>query len=142
MLTLLLSREPWAPRRCCPGTLSLPCWVTKWCLNWMRRARKLKCKPDIKAINDLKGKQVSAGSVGTSLRSFVRACLKWGGLVPDKEVTLIDVPPAGGILAAMEKGEVAATYAFGTVKAQLLRKGANVLLEVMRPLQGSPLMSA
>lgn len=89
---------------------------------------------NIKTIADLKGKKISAGMDGSSPRAFVRACLKDGGLDPNKDAQYVSLPN-GGELGAMEKGEVAAAFVGGRNKIALIRRGFNPLVDLTREEQ-------
>ncbi len=87
----------------------------------------------ITSIADLKGKKISAAGVGTSPYAFVRLAVKSGGLDPDKDVTLVGITSTSSILPAAQKGEVNASYAWGSLKIQLLKNGGNVLIDMDDP---------
>ncbi|MBS3909991.1 MAG: ABC transporter substrate-binding protein [Actinobacteria bacterium] len=89
--------------------------------------------PNIKSISELKGKTVAGGMPGSSPMAFARACVKLGGLDPDKDVSFVDVPK-GSEVAAMEKGDIAGYgFAWGRVKIELLKRGGNLLIDCTDP---------
>ena len=89
--------------------------------------------PGIKTVADLKGKRLGAGMPGSSLRGFVRACVRYGGLDQDKDVSYIDLM-RGSEVAALNKGDVAALFAFGSLKYQLLEHGGKMLVDLSNPV--------
>ena len=88
--------------------------------------------PGIKSVADLKGKRVGGGMPGSSPRGFVRACVKYGGLDQDKDVTYTDLI-RGSEIAALSKGDVAALFAYGSLKQQLLEHGGKMLVDLSDP---------
>lgn len=100
-------------------------------------------REEIKKMEDLKGKVVSADPVTSSARAFVTTCVKKAGLEPNEDVTLMEVKGNGSIVAAMESNQVQATYAYGVNKLKLLEDGGNLLVDISDPavhkeLIGSP----
>lgn len=89
---------------------------------------------NIKNFSDLKGKTISAGMPGASPRAFVRACLKYGGLDPDKDIIYTDLP-AGSEISAYEKGDISGFYGSGRSKFELLKRGSSLLVDLSEPEQ-------
>ena len=65
-------------------------------------------RPEIKRIEDLKGKRIGA-SVGSTTYALVYDLLKAHGIDPDKGVEYVNIPGAAPRIAALEKGFLAAT---------------------------------
>lgn len=65
-------------------------------------------RPEIKRIEDLKGKRIGA-SVGSTTYALVYELLKAHGIDPDKGVEYVNIPGAAPRIAALEKGFLAAT---------------------------------
>ena len=89
---------------------------------------------DIKSFADLKGKKVGGGMEGSSVRAFVRACLKYGGLDPNKDVEYVSVP-ADAVVGALEKGDIAAAMGSGLNKVELQKRGYTFLVNLTDPQQ-------
>ncbi|MDF9407693.1 ABC transporter substrate-binding protein [Pelotomaculum isophthalicicum JI] len=97
---------------------------------------------DIKSFADLKGKKISGGMEGSSPRAFVRACLKYGGLDPEKDVEYVTLPSSGSLIGALEKGEVAAGIGSGITKIQLLNLGYKPLVDLTDPQQHQKVLNS
>jgi NitT/TauT family transport system substrate-binding protein len=67
----------------------------------------LHVKPEIKSIEELRGKRIGL-SVGTTTQALVHELLKLNGLDPDKGFEYVNIPGAAARIAALEKGLVAA----------------------------------
>ena len=65
-------------------------------------------RPEIKRVEDLKGKRIGA-SVGSTTYALVYDLLKAHGIDPDKGVEYVNIPGAAPRIAALEKGFLAAT---------------------------------
>jgi ABC-type nitrate/sulfonate/bicarbonate transport system substrate-binding protein len=66
-------------------------------------------RPDIKTIQDLKGKTIGLNSIGGGLESTVRMMLKHYGLDPDKDVKFLATGGAETRFAALKQGLTVAT---------------------------------
>ncbi|MGH7782297.1 MAG: ABC transporter substrate-binding protein [Candidatus Binatia bacterium] len=66
----------------------------------------LMVKPEIKRVEDLKGKKIAVSSLGSLTDFLVRAIAKKKGLNPDRELTLIQMGGDGERLAALRAGVV------------------------------------
>ena len=64
-------------------------------------------RPEIKRVEDLKGKRIGA-SVGSTTYALVYDLLKAHGIDPDKGVEYVNIPGAAPRIAALEKGFLAA----------------------------------
>jgi ABC-type nitrate/sulfonate/bicarbonate transport system substrate-binding protein len=92
-------------------------------------------KPEIKRIEDLKGKKVGVGMIGSGMDVYTRVILKKHGLNPDKDVILINNGIAQAAYASIESGQVDATIihepfvTFAELKgvAKLLARGWDYL---------------
>lgn len=80
----------------------------------------LMVRPEIKAVEDLRGRALAISSPGGSSDLATRAMLKKMGLEPDKEVALVSIGNQTENLAAMETGAVVGTLVSvpQTVKAE------------------------
>ena len=74
---------------------------------------------DIKSVADLKGTAVNAARSGGSPRAYVRSILRNAGLNADGDVTYVNMDNSA-VLAALESGEIKATYASPELRAQLI----------------------
>lgn len=84
---------------------------------------------DITEVSQLKGKSVNGADSGSSPRQFVRAAIANAGLDPDNDVTYTNLPNSG-LIAAIEKGDIKATYASPEARQKLLDNGANLLEDI------------
>lgn len=84
------------------------------------------------SVEELKGKQINGADSGSSPRQFVRAVLKSANLNPDTDASYANVPNSG-IIAALENGDLAATYASPESRQPLLDSGANMLIDMYKP---------
>ncbi len=66
----------------------------------------LMTRPEIKSINDLKGKKVGVSRLGASSDTSLRLFLKMNNLQPDKDVAVIQVGGIPEILAALKSGAI------------------------------------
>lgn len=89
---------------------------------------------DIKSFADLKGKKVGGGMEGSSVRAFVRACLKYGGLDPNKDVEYVNVP-TDAVVGALERGDIAAVMGSGLNKVEFQKRGYTFLVDLTDPQQ-------
>jgi len=91
-------------------------------------------RPEIKTVEDLKGKTISAKMPGSGPRAFISTILIRYGLDPEKDVKFSALPgPA--IIPSYENGAIDATFGSGNLKAELLARGAKVLVDMNDPKQ-------
>lgn len=88
----------------------------------------------INKISDLKGKVVFAGMPGSAPYTFVSSLLAKEGLDPQKDVTWANLE-YGATLAALEKGQVDGAYLRSISKADAIKIGANILVNVSDPVE-------
>ena len=91
-------------------------------------------RPEINTVDELKGKTISAKMPGSGPRAFVSTILIRYGLNPEKDVKFAALPgPA--IIPSYENGAIDATFGSGNLKAELLARGAKVLVDMNNPEQ-------
>lgn len=66
-------------------------------------------RPDIKSVQDLKGKAIGLNTFGGTLESIARLIVKHFGLDPDKDIKFLATGTADSRFAAMKQGLTAAT---------------------------------
>jgi ABC-type nitrate/sulfonate/bicarbonate transport system substrate-binding protein len=66
-------------------------------------------RPELKTIQDLKGKTIGLNSIGGGLESTVRMMLKHYGIDPDKDVKFLATGPIETRFAALKQGLTVAT---------------------------------
>lgn len=91
----------------------------------------LVAQPDIKSLQDLRGKRIGVPKVGEEVTAVIRAALKRAGMDPDKDVKWVSVGIEGTMVAAMKRGELDAVGAVGEWRDHLLRavSGTHVLID-------------
>jgi len=94
----------------------------------------LLARPEIKTPQDLKGKKISAKMPGSGPRAFATAVLIHYGLNPETDVTFVDLPETA-ILPSYVNGAIDATVGSGVRKAEMLKRGAVVLVDMNDPAQ-------
>ena len=87
---------------------------------------------DIKSVADLKGTAVNAARSGGSPRAYVRSILRNAGLNADGDVTYVNMDNSA-VLAALESGEIKATYASPELRAQLIDAGYEPPIDIYKP---------
>lgn len=85
--------------------------------------------PDIKDTSQLKGTVINGADSGSSPRAFVRTILSQAGLNPDTDATYVNIVGASSI-AALESGEISATFVSPTARKPALDAGANLLIDI------------
>ena len=101
----------------------------------------LLARPEIKTVPDLKGKTISAKMPGSGPRAFVSTILIHYGLNPDKDVNFAALPgPA--IIPSYKSGAIDATFGSGNVKAEMLARGAQVLVDMNDPAQHKAILGS
>ena len=91
-------------------------------------------RPEIKSVKELKGRTVSAKMPGSGPRAFTTNVMLHYGLDPGKDVTFVDLPETA-ILPAYVQGNIDATVGSGIRKAEMLNRGARVLVDMNDPAQ-------
>jgi NitT/TauT family transport system substrate-binding protein len=91
-------------------------------------------RPEIKSVADLKGKSISAKMPGSGPRAFATSILINSGLDPDKDVVFVDLPETA-IMPSYLNGGIDATVGSGIRKAEMLARGATVLVDMNDPAQ-------
>ena len=94
----------------------------------------LLARPEIKTVEDLKGKTISAKMPGSGPRAFVSTILIHYGLDPAKDVKFAALP-GSAIVPSYKNNAIDATFASGQIKAELLSRGAKVLVDMNDPKQ-------
>ncbi len=91
-------------------------------------------RPEIKSVEDLKGKTISAKMPGSGPRAFVSAILIHYGLDPEKDVIFATLPGSATV-PSYENKAIDATFGSGQIKAELVSRGATVLVDMNDPKQ-------
>lgn len=84
---------------------------------------------DVESIEDLKGTTVNGADSGSSPRAFVRSIINNAGLDADNDVTYANMKNSA-VIAALESGEIKATYASPELRAQLIDAGYEVSVDI------------
>ena len=84
---------------------------------------------NVDSIEDLKGTTVNGADSGSSPRAFVRSIINNAGLDADNDVTYANMDNSA-VIAALESGEVSATYASPELRAQLIEAGYDVTVDI------------
>ncbi len=84
---------------------------------------------DIKSIKELKGKNVNGADSGSSPRAFVRSIISKEGMNPDSDVTYVNMKNSA-VVAALESGEISATFASSELRSQLIDAGYDVTIDM------------
>ncbi len=86
--------------------------------------------PEIKTIEDLRGKALAISKPGSASDTATRVMLQHLGLEPDKEVAILSTGGQGARLAAMEIGEIVGTLLTVPITAKAREKGYHELLHL------------
>lgn len=89
-------------------------------------SQRIVARPDIKTMSDLKGKSIGVGSVGGSTTYLAKEIVKYHGLDPDKDVTIVSVG-AGMKMHALLSGTVDSAMVDIRESIQARRRGFNEL---------------
>lgn len=84
---------------------------------------------DVASVKDLKGTTINGADSGSSPRAFVRSIINNAGLDADNDVTYANMKNSA-VIAALESGEVKATYASPELRAQLIDAGYEVSVDI------------
>jgi NitT/TauT family transport system substrate-binding protein len=91
-------------------------------------------RPEIQTVRDLKGKRISAKMPGSGPRAFVSNVLIHYGLNPAKDVIFVDLPGTA-VIPAYANGGIDCTLSSGVNKAEFIKRGAVVLVDMNDPAQ-------
>lgn len=84
---------------------------------------------DIASVADLKGKVVNGADSGSSPRAYVRSIINNAGLDADNDVTYANMSNSA-VVAALESGEISATYASPELRSKLIAAGYEVAIDI------------
>lgn len=90
----------------------------------------LMAKPQIKTVQDLKGKIIGISSFGGATEVSMRLGLRHYGLDPERDVTIILIGTENVRVAALTSGSIDATVAVPPSHVLLKQKGFNLLLSL------------
>ncbi len=90
-------------------------------------------RPEIKTIQDLKGKTIGVTKRGAIPDTVIRMALRDGGLDPDKDVTTVELGTTDKQIAALTAGSVFAASLSPPNNNVAERQGAHVLIDY-RPM--------
>ncbi len=96
------------------------------------RLYSLISRPEIKTVQDLKGSVIFAGMPGSAPYSFVSSILTENGIDPEKDVTFINMD-YGASLAALEAGQIQASFIGTDNRLELRNMNANILADTANP---------
>ena len=91
-------------------------------------------RPEIKSVKDLKGRHISAKMPGSGPRAFASSVLIHDGINPDKDVIFVDLPDTA-VLPSYANRAIDAAVSSGVSKAELLKRGAVVIVDMNDPAQ-------
>lgn len=87
-------------------------------------------RPEIKTKEDLKGKRVAVSRFGSASDFVTRMALEGLGLVPDKDVAIVQIGAVPTRFAALESGTIHATVLTPPANLLAKRKGFTILVNV------------
>jgi len=90
----------------------------------------LMAKPQMKAVQDLKGKIIGISSFGGATEVSTRLGLRHYGLDPERDVTMILIGTENVRVAALNSGSIDATVAVPPSHLLLKQKGFNMLISL------------
>jgi len=90
----------------------------------------LVARPEIKSAAELKGKSSAVTRLGSTTHFYLRSALKYAGLNPDKDVTILQLGTE--YAAALETGRIAAAALPLDLALPYLQKGWPVLLDLSK----------
>ena len=88
--------------------------------------------PEIRRVEDLKGKTVGVTRFGSSTDFTVRHVLKTHGLEPDKDVTVLQIGGMPELAVALSKGTIVAAPFSSPTNLRARKTGAIVLIDVAK----------
>jgi len=89
-------------------------------------------RPEIKTKEDLKGKRVGISRFGSASDFVTRMALEGLGLVPDKEVAIVQVGAVPTRFAALESGAIHATVLTPPTNLLAKKRGFTILVNVAK----------
>jgi NitT/TauT family transport system substrate-binding protein len=92
--------------------------------------QSLMARPEIERAEQLKGKSIGITRFGTSIDVGARLALKHFGLVPEKEVAIVQVGGMESMVTALQTNRIQAGILSYPAITQALKLGHRVLLEV------------
>ena len=87
-------------------------------------------RPEIRSVEDLKGKLLGISSFGASTDTYARALLRRFKLTPNQDVKILALGGGGNRIAAMETGAIDAALIEAPYNVMLERKGFRKILFV------------
>jgi NitT/TauT family transport system substrate-binding protein len=90
----------------------------------------LMARPEIKSAAELKGKSSAVTRLGSTTHFYLRSALKYAGLNPDKDVTILQL--GAEYAAALETGRIAAAALPFDLALPYLQRGWPVLLDLSK----------
>jgi ABC-type nitrate/sulfonate/bicarbonate transport system substrate-binding protein len=90
----------------------------------------LVARPEIKSTAELKGKTSSVTRLGSTTHFYLRAALKYAGLNPEKDVTILQLGTE--YAAALETGRIAAAALQIDLALPYVQKGWPILLDLSK----------
>ncbi len=87
-------------------------------------------RPEIKTKEDLKGKRIAVSRFGSASDFVTRMALEGLGLVPDKDVAIVQVGAVPTRFAALESGTIHATVLTPPANLLARKKGFTILVNV------------
>lgn len=86
-------------------------------------------RPEIKSLEELRGKTVGVSTIGAGSEVITRMILMRAGLIPDRDVRLLPLASAMGRMTALEKGLVAAALINPPFTFALEKQGYRILVK-------------
>ncbi len=90
-------------------------------------------RPEIKTAANLKGKSSGVTRLGSTTHFYLRAALRYLGLDPEKDMTILQLGGGGEIITGMQSGRVAAAALPFRNTFPLMQLGWPVLVDLSSP---------
>ncbi len=87
-------------------------------------------RPEIKSASELKGLASAVTRYGSTTHFYLRAALKYIGLNPDKDMTILQMGAGPEMVAALDTGRIAAAALTTRYAVPFLQRGWPVLVEL------------
>ena len=87
-------------------------------------------RPEIKSPVELKGQASAVTRYGSTTHFYLRAALKYVGLDPDKDMTILQMGAGPEMVAALDAGRIAAAALTTRYAAPFLQRGWPVLVDL------------
>ncbi|HYA29335.1 MAG TPA: ABC transporter substrate-binding protein, partial [Acidobacteriota bacterium] len=87
-------------------------------------------RPDIKSAQDLKGQASAVTRYGSTTHFYLRAALKYVGLNPEKDMTILQMGAGPEIVVALDRGVLAAAALTTRYALPFLERGWPVLVDL------------